>query len=187
METLSPGVDPLVMSAKNRSEVLVARREGTRRQGTPVLPRVTATRLRATLRWPAGLAMGRQAATNKAGMLLIRKDIHIYIGARTQGERGLEPLSPLPVDVVDVTVTTGNVTVTSPVEGIFQWQAGMSKLMSDVRSYVPLQGSNCNERRRFGNEETKKSGKHPWHPGMYKGMSSLAGYVDRRGREYRDI
>ncbi len=63
----------------------------------------------------------------------------------------------------------------------------MSSLISDVRSYVPLQVTELGKSQRLSNEKAGKSEKRPWQPGMYQEMNSLAGYVDRGGRENWDF
>ena len=82
-----------------------------------------------------------------------------------------------------VTVTSAKVTVTAAASGKILWQAGMSSLISDVRSYVPLQVTELGESHQLPNEKSGQSEKHTWQAGMYKQMNSLAGYVDRGGRE----
>jgi len=88
---------------------------------------------------------------------------------------------------VQVTVTPGRVPVTLVGGGKIMWQAGMSKRMSRVRDYVRLHVTESPEYRRFSNEEPENSGKHPRYPGMYKVMSSLAGYVACRDRDSWDF
>jgi hypothetical protein len=66
-------------------------------------------------------------------------------------------------------------------------QAGMSKLIRHVRSYVPLHVTEasvytCKPQRQRG-----KSEKRQWYPGMCKGMKSLAGYVACRDRDNWDF
>ena len=55
-----------------------------------------------------------------------------------------------------VPVTPGKVPVTVAGRGRFNLQAGMSKLMSDVRGYVRLQAVKTSGYRRFRNELTGK-------------------------------
>jgi hypothetical protein len=82
-----------------------------------------------------------------------------------------------------VTLTSDEVTVTSAVLGKIEWQAGMSRIISDVRGYVRPRVMELHESRGFPKEKAGKSEKHALQAGMYKGMNSLAGYVDRDGRE----
>jgi hypothetical protein len=86
-----------------------------------------------------------------------------------------------------VTPSSAKVTFTTAAGTKIAWQAGMSKGMSDVRSYVALRAEYSAECDRRPNKEVGKSEKHAWYPGMYKGMKSLAGYVARGGRENRDF
>jgi hypothetical protein len=72
------------------------------------------------------------------------------------------------------------VTFTSAASGKFTWQAGMSKRISYLRSYVPLNAT-------AATLQAGKSEKYPQQAGMYKGMNSLAGYVARRDRDNWDF
>jgi hypothetical protein len=67
------------------------------------------------------------------------------------------------------------------------WQAGMSKLISHVRGYVPLHVTDTSGYTQIPDEKARKSEKHAWHPGMYKGMNRLAGYMACRDRDDWDF
>jgi hypothetical protein len=89
-----------------------------------------------------------------------------------------------------VTVTSGKVPVTPGVRSKIRLQAGMSKGMSHVRSYVPLQATGASGYRQIPNEKARKTEKHQWYPGMSKGMNRLAGYMacrDRDNWDFREI
>ena len=86
-----------------------------------------------------------------------------------------------------VTIKFGKVTVTLATSSKIAWQAGMSKRMSEVRSYVPLPVTQASGYTRIPDEKARKTGKHWWYPGMCKGMNSLAGYVACRDRDNWDF
>jgi hypothetical protein len=86
-----------------------------------------------------------------------------------------------------VTTAFGKVALTTATSGKLVWQAGMSKLMNGLRSYVPLRVTKRPEYLWSSNEGAGKSEKHPWYPGMYKGMKSLPGYVGCRDRDNWDF
>ncbi len=68
-----------------------------------------------------------------------------------------------------------------------KWQAGMSRLISDVRSYVRLHATEVSAVENSRTTKPQKSEEHPLQAGMCKGMSGLAGYVNHRRIENRDF
>jgi hypothetical protein len=60
-----------------------------------------------------------------------------------------------------VTVTLGKVPVTLAAGRKIALQAGMSRLMNDVRSYVRLHVTESRDYGRFSDERAEKGEKHP--------------------------
>jgi hypothetical protein len=87
----------------------------------------------------------------------------------------------------EVTVTLGEVPVTPATEDKIVWQAGMSKRMSHVRGYVPLQVKKSRELAAIVERAAGKSEKHRLQAGMYSGMNRLPGYVVCRDRDDWDF
>jgi hypothetical protein len=90
----------------------------------------------------------------------------------------------------NVTPTSRKIPVTTAPSSKIAWQAGMSKRMSHVRSYVLLPVTEASGYTEIPDENLRKTEKYSWHPGMYKGMNSLAGYVacrDRDNWDFREI
>jgi hypothetical protein len=97
------------------------------------------------------------------------------------------PGSKSPQGHPKVTVPSGKVTVTVAISTKITWQAGMSRGMSAVRSYVRLPVTETPGYSQISNDKAGKSEKHPWQAGMYKGMSGLEGYVACRERDNWDF
>jgi len=137
------------------------------------------------------LAPGFCSCDERSRNLIDRKGRPDLSRSKAAKGRGIGTRSRLPVQVTvtsgKVPVTLGKVPVTPAAGGEIVWQAGMCKRMSHVRSYIRLQVAKSREYRRRPDEQPENSENHPQHPGMYKGMNSLAGYVAPGGREYWDF
>jgi len=121
--------------------------------------------------------------TNKAGISLIRKAVRICVGVQELRKAVFGTTFHLRVQR---RLRPEKYRLQRQCGLKIRQQAGMSKLMSDVRSYVGGYRQRAYVSAAILEEKTGKGEKHPLHPGMCQRINSLAGYAGDGQRDNWD-